>query len=274
MANLKTAICCIAKNENRYIEEFIDYHLQLGFSSIYIFDNNDLDGERIADSVPENLLNKRVFIITIHGFKVTQLPAYEFFYKTHFIDFDWIAFIDIDEFIFLNHHRYIYEYLKNPKFKDFDIIRLNTIVYDDNGLLHYDDRPVMKRFTNAVIDNPKSRLTKSIIKGGNPAFLWSVFLPHNTSHLPLLKSSKCCDNEGNLVNNNSPFLDVNIKDAFIKHFWSKSMDEFLLKRLRGYPDQKTLFIDMKKNIDDYFEVNKKTPEKAEYAKKVLKFLNE
>ena len=38
---MDTVICCIAKKETNYIEEWIRYHLKLGFSKIYIFDNSD-----------------------------------------------------------------------------------------------------------------------------------------------------------------------------------------------------------------------------------------
>ena len=37
------AICCIAKNENYYINDWVKYHLDLGFDHIYIYDNNDGD---------------------------------------------------------------------------------------------------------------------------------------------------------------------------------------------------------------------------------------
>ena len=38
---MQCVICSIAKNENAYLYEWALYHLQLGFSHIYIYDNND-----------------------------------------------------------------------------------------------------------------------------------------------------------------------------------------------------------------------------------------
>ena len=35
-------IVCIAKKEHDYIEEFVKYHLELGFTSIYLYDNEDI----------------------------------------------------------------------------------------------------------------------------------------------------------------------------------------------------------------------------------------
>ncbi len=35
-------IVCIAKKEHDYIEEFVRYHLTLGFKHIYLYDNEDI----------------------------------------------------------------------------------------------------------------------------------------------------------------------------------------------------------------------------------------
>lgn len=37
----KIAICCIAKDENWYVNDWIGYHLALGFDHVYLYDNND-----------------------------------------------------------------------------------------------------------------------------------------------------------------------------------------------------------------------------------------
>ena len=42
----KVIVVMIVKNEMRYLREFVDYHLDLGFDQIVIGDNNDVDGER------------------------------------------------------------------------------------------------------------------------------------------------------------------------------------------------------------------------------------
>ena len=37
---MRTAIVCIAKNEDRYIKEWAEDHLKLGFDSVYIYQND------------------------------------------------------------------------------------------------------------------------------------------------------------------------------------------------------------------------------------------
>ena len=40
MNNMRTSICCIAKNEDLYIDEWINYHKKLGFDHFFIYQNN------------------------------------------------------------------------------------------------------------------------------------------------------------------------------------------------------------------------------------------
>jgi hypothetical protein len=39
---MNPVIVCIAKLEQDYIEEFVRYHLAIGFNKIYIYDNDDV----------------------------------------------------------------------------------------------------------------------------------------------------------------------------------------------------------------------------------------
>ena len=37
---MKTALVCIAKEEDNYIDEWIKYHLKLGFNDIFVYQND------------------------------------------------------------------------------------------------------------------------------------------------------------------------------------------------------------------------------------------
>lgn len=47
----KIALCCIAKMENDYIRFFVEYYKNLHFDKIFIYDNNDIDGEKFEDVI-------------------------------------------------------------------------------------------------------------------------------------------------------------------------------------------------------------------------------
>ena len=44
---MKSAICAIARNECEYLEEWITYHLDLGFTHIFLYDNNDAGDDSV-----------------------------------------------------------------------------------------------------------------------------------------------------------------------------------------------------------------------------------
>ena len=67
MDNLKTAIICIAKMENAYIRDFVEYHRRLGFTHIFIYDNNDVDGEKFTDVIDDYIREGYVTILNIRG---------------------------------------------------------------------------------------------------------------------------------------------------------------------------------------------------------------
>ena len=95
---MKIDLCAIARNENLTIKDWVDYHLSKGINHIYIFDNNDL-----LDSSLDELLgtNNKVTIIRIYkGKRSVQLETYNYFINNYQNkDWDYVGFIDIDEYL-------------------------------------------------------------------------------------------------------------------------------------------------------------------------------
>ena len=56
-SNLKIAICTMAKKENEYIKEYVDYYIKLGVDHIFIYDNNDEYSEKISDIIDKSYKN-------------------------------------------------------------------------------------------------------------------------------------------------------------------------------------------------------------------------
>ena len=46
---IKVCICTIGKDENLYIIEFVEHYLHYGVDKIFLYDNNELNGERFND---------------------------------------------------------------------------------------------------------------------------------------------------------------------------------------------------------------------------------
>ena len=87
------------KDQNEDVEEWVDYHLALGVSKILFFDNNS--------TVPiKDMLEKYHGAVEYEHFSTSEaapLVPLLFVYRKCLArkDVDWIAFIDIDEFIVL-----------------------------------------------------------------------------------------------------------------------------------------------------------------------------
>ena len=59
---IKACLCVIGKNENLYVKEFVTYYKNLGYNHIYIYDNNDVNGERFEDVLDDEIKSNFVTI--------------------------------------------------------------------------------------------------------------------------------------------------------------------------------------------------------------------
>ena len=89
------AICAIARQENLYIEEFVEYYRNLGIKKIFLYDNNELKGEEFNDVLRNQILDNFVEIKNYRGMLSPQIKAYNDCYINNNNKFDWIAFYDI-----------------------------------------------------------------------------------------------------------------------------------------------------------------------------------
>ena len=83
---MKVALVCIAKNEDHYIEEWVDYNLKLGFDHIFIYEN---DWRCSLD-------NPKVTKIPFDG-RSKQIEAYNNFLTHSSSEYQWVAFFDVDD---------------------------------------------------------------------------------------------------------------------------------------------------------------------------------
>lgn len=273
---MEVMLCCIGRKENQYIREFIEYYKDLGINKICLFDNN-YDGEDDFHDVIGDYIDEGYVILKDYRNKSTcQLQAYQECYDTYGKSYDWIAFFDIDEFLTLPKCKTISEYLSNPKFNDKDCICINWMCYGDNGLVHNDGRKCLERFTQPLpfdkkiaYNIPEDLHVKSIVKG-NISIQWKTL---TFSHAPYIASNKYCNADGE---SNSILLPFSRKlafdNAYIRHFSTKTAEEYSQKMLRGFPDSKW---DKNNNVimnllhNNFFRYNEITPEKIELFKDKL-----
>ena len=138
---MKTCILAIQRYENiKDIEEWLDYHFNLGFGHIFLMDNND---EKDALQInKENLTILPAYDICVEiGDSTWQCDAYNTglnYIRNLNEKYDWIAIIDIDEFIRLFTYRNINDFIINECInKNKDNIELKWRLFNDNELIYF-----------------------------------------------------------------------------------------------------------------------------------------
>ena len=265
---MKVALCCIGRLENQYAVEFVDWYKNLGFSKIYIYDNNHDGEEHFEDVLQAYIDDGFVEVIPFRNVENVQMRAYMDFYGKYGKEYDYIAYFDFDEFLVLKKHDNISDYLEwvNPS-SEFDCIKINWMIYGDNEIIENDGRPLNERLTTPIGHDkkigypfPQNNHTKSIVKGG-----LSRFGIGGTPHVPIIVE-KTCNADGVRVDS-SPFQEYTFENAYIKHFSTKTLDEFIHnKMVRGLGDR-TLADYMKiVPLNDFFKINNITEEKIDYLR--------
>ena len=264
-------IIIIAKQENLYIKEFLVHYRKLGVKKIFLYDNNELKGENFKNILNEEILTGFVEIINYRGFKSPQIKAYNDCYFNNDKYFDWIAFYDVDEFLYLENYTNINEFLSLKIFENCSSILINWRYYGDNNNVFYEPKPLQNRFTkpfnfleNKTYDKYFYAAAKSIVKG-RLNITWAHF-PH------FLKDSNICRPDGKIVK--EPLSPPQYSSAYIKHYTTKSIEEYLIKLFKG-----NVISNSNLNFDSlifwikeyYFLFNKITKEKLKLIKYILKF---
>jgi hypothetical protein len=210
---MNTGVLCIAKDEDNYIAEWVDYHTKLGFDNIYMFQN-----DWICPIDRPNLIK-----FSISG-QPMQLNAYNYFLENHAKNIDWLAVIDCDEFIFLKKHKNVKEL-----FQEYDNpygLALNWTFFggcDKKTRDENNKNSILKQFTHRQVGLDQH--IKSIIK---PSANGRFYLPHNPTHHLMDLDRKHVSGPFNRGMTN----DI----AYIGHFHHKTYEDWLIRCNRGRAD--------------------------------------
>lgn len=218
---MRVALVCIAKNEENYIQEWIDYHIKLGFDKIFIYQN---DWRWTGET--ENVIK-----FELDGID-RQRTAYNHFLKTFNNDYDWVGFFDVDEFLVLKKHNNIKSFIQD--YSDYNSIGINWVFFGSNGHTEINEEySVIKRFTKRK--NTVDQHIKCLVK-----ILPEVVMDIHNSNMSWVDTEK-----RKSFGPFNPFGDNNV--AQINHYFCKTKEEFQLKCDRGRADSPIY----RRTIDEY-----------------------
>lgn len=237
------SLCCIVKDENAYIIEWINYHRKIGVERFYIYDNDS--SVPLESTLKEFIKEKIVVVHKITGSAV-QCDAYNLCLKNYGKQSKWIAFIDVDEFIVPKSTcGDLRTFLKD--YEKYGGVGLNWLMFGSNGHITKGKEPQYERFLyrskESFSDNDH---IKSIVQ---PKLTKTALNPHFFEYQ---KNNHC-------VNENFQF----IEGAFspnsttkiqLNHYFCRSLEEFKEKIVRGRAD--TTNLEEQRKLADFEEFNK------------------
>lgn len=258
---MKVLLCAIAKLENNYLREWVEHYKNIGFDNICLFDNNDIDGEHFDDVIDDYIKNGFVKVENARGFFQYQIESYNVCYEKYRTEYDWIAFFDLDEFLWLDpkFNNDVKLFLSKQCFKSYNNIRICWENYNDSNLYEVrKDNYSIKRFTKKTNGDNQ---TKGIIRTN------FKHIYNNSAHLCSNKISfKTCNAIGQQCNCAIIINKPTLQDAKLKHYRCKTVEEFYLSKYkRGWP---TWFQNGKVPLSLFYSHNKKTAERLLIGNKI------
>lgn len=222
------SVCAIIKDEGPYLEEWIEFHKLIGVDHFYIYDNDSTDNTC-------NILDRY-----IHSNTVTyifwpdkgQIDAYNDCLTKFGQESNWIAFIDIDEFIFGTQKDDLREILKD--YQAYPALGINWICFGSNGHKEKQEGLVIERFTKrSPLKFGPNRHVKMIVQPGEilSAGLTPHYFKYKNNQYAVTENFEKIDSS---KNNCGSLTDVHSSNKIrINHYLVKSAEEFEQKLKKG-----------------------------------------
>ncbi len=217
------AVCAIYRDEGHYLREWLEFHRLVGVERFFLYNHLSKDDHRevLAPYVERG-------IAVVHDWSEAdppQMAAYEDCVERHGAEARWIAFIDLDEFLFSPTGTPVPDLLR--EYEQFPGVGVNWALFGSSGHVTRPPGLVIETHTWRVAAGP-NRHIKTI---ADPRRVLSIPTPHF-----------CKFDEGLAVDENQrpitgpPFsmtAEVSFARLRLNHYAIKSEEEFVRKLERG-----------------------------------------
>lgn len=218
------AMCCIIKDEDPFIKEWLTYYSLLGVEHFYIYDNESKRPVReLLDGFTDG---SRVTIRRIQGGRM-QLPAYNDCLQSFGKDCRWIGFVDMDEFVLPMHDNDLRVFLS--EFEQYGGVAATWHLFNSSGHLKRPEGPVIKNYTETF--TPADSFQNKCFVQPDKTLL--ALNPHFFSYTP----GHYCVNEAHYPI--SPMCEPSFSSGGrirVNHYFVRSQQDFEEKLRRGRAD--------------------------------------
>lgn len=273
------SICLVAcaANEKLYIKEWVEYYLNvINVDRIIIVDNNFSDDEKLR-----NILrgyNKVTVINTYRKKHIKQIKVFGEMYKKFARLYDWVVFFDVDEYLVMNNGKSLKSWLSKID-ENIDEILINWKIFDDNDLVKYDNRPVMKRFTREYVEDKSPETNPEYFFGGTYHYIRDNFqiksiirgkvsvcrFIESNIHKSFFKNGKYVDSDLNPIQVNKPNFcsidHITYKNCQLNHYIQKTIDEYADRAMARTMKSCKIYKDIDQIRHNFQRFNKWTDEK-------------
>lgn len=234
------AVCAVFRDEARYLAEWVTFHRLRGVERFWLYDNQSADDWR-GELAPE--LASGVVTVTPWTMDPPQHSAYADCLTRHRDEARWVAFLDIDEFLFSPSGIKLPELLR--RFDAHPGVVANWRAYGTSGHMEPPDGLVTESYVMRVADDvPVNRHVKSIVyprktspRVENPHIFRQYGAPVGEDGQPVM----------------SPFREPPTAELLrINHYWSRSLAELRRKYAQPRADQGTERVTALKSFGDAF----------------------
>jgi hypothetical protein len=216
------SVCAIYRDEASYLREWIEFHRLVGVERFFLYDNRSVDDhlDVLRPYIEEG-------IVVLHDWPMPQgqLPAYEHCVSEHGGESRWIAFIDLDEFLFSPTGRPLPEVL--VEYERWPAVGANWAVFGPSGHVRRPPGLVIENYVERL-DVAANKTIKSIV---DPSRVTRFLGVHRFGY----------DRLGTVDENHYPIFggqtkSVSFERLRINHYFTKSVEEYRERSDRKRPD--------------------------------------
>lgn len=264
---LNICICQLIKDEQRYIEEWIDYYLNLGISKFILFEDwNSSSHQEILKKYGDKVILHKLLNIAndsekeqLKGDNLRQFVVWQIFYRLYKDEFDCCLFIDPDEFIDCNSKedfmKEIEEYSSKEEYPEVKFIKYRWQVMTSNGYIN-DPYPnqkysVKNTYTQKFNEDEQEYLQRCNYQQRNHLMVDDYNL-NCKCLIYLYKMNFCFDNFYDIPHNVGLFENFVLSDYRLNHYVLKSFEEYKDKLFNKGEQINAPF---SRKIDFFFKIN-------------------
>ena len=217
----KVSLCLIFRDEGHYLKEWLDYHILIGIDHFYLYNNFSKDNYK---EILNPYIKKGIVTLIEFPYEYAQAKAYQDCYEKAKDESEWLGYIDTDEYINLQKHDNISDFLK--QYHLYPSLYLNWLIFGTSGHIRENyDQLTIERYTQCW--NYLTATGKSFIHNTFNNFSISIHF-HKCTFLgiPLYSITPI---KSVCINMHSAITRGIDKIGFINHYWSRSYEFYIYK---------------------------------------------